>query len=46
MVERQALNGGPFTVEQKVALRKVFLAYLLEREEKRKMARVGGAAAK
>lgn len=36
-------TAKPFTVEQKVALRKVFLAHLLEREAKRKRTRADGA---
>ncbi|MDN6281856.1 MULTISPECIES: hypothetical protein [Actinomycetes] len=38
-------TARPFTDEQKVALRKVFLEHLLEREEKRKRAKAGGATA-
>jgi hypothetical protein len=32
----------PFTDEQKIAIRKVFLEHLLEREAKRKLARGDG----
>lgn len=43
-VRKIRATARPFTVEQKVALRQVFLARLLEREAKRKKARVGDAS--
>lgn len=42
-VRKIRATARPFTVEQKVALRQVFLAHLLECEAKRKRARAGGA---
>lgn len=42
-VRKIRATAQPFTDEQKVALRKVLLAHLLEREEKRKQARGRGA---
>ncbi|MDN6304491.1 MAG: hypothetical protein L0J74_01595 [Corynebacterium sp.] len=45
-VRKIRATARPFTDEQKVALRKVFLAHLLEREAKRKRARIGSAKAK
>lgn len=44
-VRKIRATAQPFTVEQKVALRKVFLEHLLEREAKRKRARTGDVTA-
>ncbi len=45
-VRKIRATAQPLTDEQKRAIRKVFLAHLLEREAKRKRARIGGATAK
>lgn len=45
-VRKIRATARPLTDDQKNALRKVLLAHLLEREEKRKRARLGGAPAK
>lgn len=42
-VRKIRATAQPFTSEQKVALRKVFRAHLLDREAKRKRAGIGGA---
>lgn len=42
-VRKIRATAQPFTEDQKVALRKVFVAHLLEREDKRKRARSRGA---
>lgn len=41
LVRRIRASAQPLQVEQKVAIRDVFLEHLLEREEKRKRARTG-----
>ena len=45
-VRKIRATAGPLTDEQKIALRKVLLAHLMDREEKRKRTRAGGAPAK
>ncbi|MEL0525952.1 hypothetical protein, partial [Neisseria gonorrhoeae] len=44
-VRKIRATAQPFTDGQRAALRKVFLEYLLEREEKRKRVKAGGATA-